>query len=224
MSTVSVVVLASGRGRTFQALLAHGRTGAPWEVSALVVDRPEAPAAELARAEGCPVHRVDPADPGPVLQALAPDLVLLAGYLRLVPAAVVRHFRGRMLNVHPSLLPAFGGKGMYGPRVHEAVLAAGVRVTGTTIHQVDERFDEGAIVAQWPVGVAPGDTATSLAARVQAVERRLYPRVVDHAVRALVAGRPVPPLSPARLPTDPSVQDLVPAPAGPSPNPTSEPS
>jgi phosphoribosylglycinamide formyltransferase 1 len=100
---------------------------------------------------------------------------VLAGYLRLVPAAIVRRWEGRMLNVHPALLPAFGGKGMYGRRIHEAVLAARSTVTGVTVHLVDEHFDEGPIVAQWPVPVHPGDTPESLAARVLAAEHRLYP-------------------------------------------------
>jgi folate-dependent phosphoribosylglycinamide formyltransferase PurN len=89
-----------------------------------------------------------------------------------------------MLNVHPALLPAFGGPGMYGMRVHEAVLAAGCRVSGATVHYVDERYDEGRIIAQWPVPVLPDDTAETLAARVLRVEHRLYPAVVDALVRA----------------------------------------
>jgi folate-dependent phosphoribosylglycinamide formyltransferase PurN len=89
-----------------------------------------------------------------------------------------------MLNVHPALLPAFGGPGMFGMRVHEAVLAAGCRVSGATVHYVDERYDEGRIIAQWPVPVLPDDTAETLAARVLRVEHRLYPAVVDALVRA----------------------------------------
>jgi folate-dependent phosphoribosylglycinamide formyltransferase PurN len=103
----------------------------------------------------------------------------------MVPPSVTRRFAGRMLNVHASLLPAFGGPGMYGRRVHEAVLAAGARVTGATVHFVDDRYDEGAIAAQWPVAVAEGDTAASLGARVLRVEHLLLPRAVE----ALAAGR-----------------------------------
>lgn len=208
------MILASGRGRTFQALLDHSRRRREWEVTGLLVDRPSAPVVALARESGCPVHVVDPTDPDPVLRQLGPDLVLLAGYLRLVPASVTRAWAGRMLNVHPSLLPAFGGAGMYGMRVHQAVLAAGVRITGATVHQVNERFDEGAIVAQWPVAVAPGDTAETLASRVQMVERRLYPGVVDHAARGLREGRPVPDLFANSSFPAPGEHDLIPAPAG----------
>lgn len=106
------------------------------------------------------------------------DLVVLGGYLRLIPGAVVRRYTGRMVNVHPALLPAFGGPGMYGLRVHRAVLAAGVRISGPTVHFVDEVYDNGAIIAQWPVPVAPNDTEDSLASRVLYAEHRLLPRVV----------------------------------------------
>jgi folate-dependent phosphoribosylglycinamide formyltransferase PurN len=106
-------------------------------------------------------------------------LLALAGYLRRIPDAVVRRYAGRMVNVHPALLPAFGGAGMYGKRIHEAVLAAGVRVTGVTVHFVDEEYDRGPIIAQWPVPVLAGDDASTLAARVLRVEHLLYPRVVN---------------------------------------------
>jgi folate-dependent phosphoribosylglycinamide formyltransferase PurN len=92
---------------------------------------------------------------------------------------VVRAFRGRMLNVHPALLPQFGGPGMYGAKVHAAVLAARAAVSGPTVHFVDEEYDRGAIIAQWPVPVVSGDTAETLAARVLAAEHELYPRCVS---------------------------------------------
>jgi folate-dependent phosphoribosylglycinamide formyltransferase PurN len=106
------------------------------------------------------------------------DIVVLAGFLKLVPEPVVRAYRGRILNIHPALLPAFGGNGMYGQRVHEAVIRSGVRISGATVHIVDEEYDHGAIVAQWPVPVLEGDDAESLAARILAVEHRLLPDVV----------------------------------------------
>lgn len=111
--------------------------------------------------------------------------VVLAGYMQLIPLDVVQAFPGRIVNVHPALLPAFGGKGMYGERVHAAVLASGARLSGPTVHFVDEAYDRGPIIAQWPVPVAPNDSIASLAARVLAVEHLLYPRVVQ----ALCAGR-----------------------------------
>lgn len=114
-----------------------------------------------------------------VLERHDVELVVLAGYLRRVPEAVVHRYAGRIVNVHPALLPSFGGPGMYGSRVHEAVLAAGVTVTGVSVHFIDEEYDRGTIIAQWPVPVLRGDDAGTLAARVLRVEHLLYPRVVD---------------------------------------------
>ena len=117
------------------------------------------------------------------------DLLVLAGYLKLVPAEVIDRYRGRILNVHPALLPAFGGLGMYGRRVHEAVLASGARQSGATVHLVDEVYDRGAILGQARVPVLPGDDPETLAARVLEAEHRLLPAAV---LAAAAAGRPVP--------------------------------
>jgi len=117
------------------------------------------------------------------------DLIVLAGYLKLVPPAVIAAYRDRIINIHPALLPSFGGPGMYGLRVHQAVLASGVKVSGCTVHLVDEEYDRGPILAQSRVPVLPGDTAETLAARVLEAEHRLLPAVVRAAAEA---GRPIP--------------------------------
>ena len=134
----------------------------------------------------------DPADADELLAALADaDLVVLAGYLKLLPARVVARFRQRAINIHPALLPAFGGPGMYGRRVHEAVLASGATESGATVHYVDEQFDRGPIIAQRTVPVLPDDSADSLAHRVLAVEHELLPQVVlDLANRIVKEGDP----------------------------------
>jgi folate-dependent phosphoribosylglycinamide formyltransferase PurN len=116
------------------------------------------------------------------------DLLVLAGYLRLVPSAVVAALRGRIINVHPALLPRYGGPGMHGSRVHDAVLAAGETTSGATVHLVDEVYDRGEILAQGRVMVPPGATAAELAAAVLEVEHRLLPAAV---VVAAQHGRPV---------------------------------
>jgi phosphoribosylglycinamide formyltransferase/phosphoribosylglycinamide formyltransferase-1 len=129
----------------------------------------------------------DPADAKEwlaLLNAGGIDLVVLAGYLKLVPAEVIAAYRGRIVNIHPALLPAFGGKGMFGARVHEAVLASGATESGATVHLVDEVYDHGSVLAQMRVPVLPGDTADRLAARVLEVEHRLLPAVVLAAARA----------------------------------------
>ena len=181
-----IAVLASGGGSNLGAILSHldslgeRRRG---EVALVASNRADAGALERARARGIPAEVLSAPGDGAALDALLRehgiDLVVLAGYLKLVPSAVTRRFRGRMLNVHPALLPAFGGPRMYGHRVHQAVLDAGARVSGPTVHFVDEEYDRGPIVAQWPVPVFDEDDADALAARVLRVEHLLYPRVVQ---------------------------------------------
>jgi formyltetrahydrofolate-dependent phosphoribosylglycinamide formyltransferase len=154
----------------------------------VVSNNPNAGALERARKAGVAWSVLqDPAD-GPaivrLLQSHDVSLIVLAGYLKLVPPDVVAAFEGRMINIHPALLPSFGGKGMYGHHVHEAVLASGATISGPTVHLVSEEYDKGQIVAQWPVPVFPGDTADTLAARVLAVEHQLLPAVVLAAGRA----------------------------------------
>ncbi len=179
-----VAVLASGHGSNLQALLdACATPGSAARVVLVISNREGAGALERAVECGVPTATIAPdgQDADRLLALLAEhrvELVVLAGYLKRVPQRVVAAYRGRMLNIHPALLPAFGGQGMYGRRVHEAVLASGARVTGATVHLVDEQYDHGAIVAQWPVPVRPDDTPDVLAARVLAVEHRLLPSVV----------------------------------------------
>jgi folate-dependent phosphoribosylglycinamide formyltransferase PurN len=134
----------------------------------------------------------NPDDPAELVTAVADaGLAVLAGYLRRVPAKAVAQYRHRMINIHPALLPAFGGPGMYGHRVHEQVLASGVTFSGATVHYVDEEFDHGPIIAQWPVPVRADDTPDALAARVLAVEHRLLPLVVTALARRGVPDTPV---------------------------------
>jgi len=124
-----------------------------------------------------------------VLEAAGADLVVLAGYVKKVPAEVVLSWRGRMLNIHPALLPRHGGAGMYGRRVHRAVLEAGDVRSGATVHLVTEEYDRGPVLGQASVPVLPDDSPDTLAARVLAVEHRLLPAAVLAAARA---GKPVP--------------------------------
>lgn len=191
-----LAVFASGSGTNFQAILEAIAAGhLPARVVLCVSDRSTSGALERARWQGIPTAILAPQDyPSPeafgkalleVLRAHAVELVVLAGYLKKIPDNVVDAYRNRMLNIHPSLLPAFGGPGMYGRRVHEAVLNYGVRWTGVTVHLVDEEYDHGPIVLQEPVPVLPDDTPETLAARVLEVEHRLYPE----AVRLFAEGR-----------------------------------
>jgi phosphoribosylglycinamide formyltransferase-1 len=104
---------------------------------------------------------------------------VLAGYLKRIPPKVISAYSGRIMNIHPALLPAFGGEGMYGARVHEAVIASGATESGATVHLVDNEYDRGPIVAQWRIRVNRTDTAESLAARVLNIEHVVYPRAVE---------------------------------------------
>lgn len=181
-------VFASGRGSNLESLF-ESLAGRP-EVAIVLVasDREEAQVLERAEKRGVPTAVVDPDDAPAILELLAAhevDWIVLAGYLRRVPPPVVAGFRGRILNVHPALLPKFGGEGMYGIRVHRAVLEAGEEVSGASVHIVDEEYDHGPVVAQRIVPVEPDDTPESLAARVLEVEHRLLPAVV----RAAAEGR-----------------------------------
>lgn len=187
-----VVVFASGGGSNFQALIDRfGRGADGVELVGLVASRPDAGAVRRAAAATIPVYVADGDDEalGHALGDLAPDLIVLAGYMRLIPPDIVRRWWGRIINVHPALLPAFGGKGMYGARVHRAVVESGARVTGVTVHFVDEAYDRGPIIAQWPVPVLEGDGPEDVAARVLGVEHRLLPRVVGSIARGEVTLR-----------------------------------
>jgi phosphoribosylglycinamide formyltransferase 1 len=188
-----VAVLASGGGTNLQALLDAFDRSPHARITRVISNDAGAGALERARRAGVPTTVLrDHTDGHELVQAVGDArLVVLAGYLKRVPADVVARFRWRVINIHPALLPGFGGHGMYGRRVHEAVLASGARISGATVHYVDEEFDRGPIIAQWPVPVRADDTPESLAARVLEIEHRLLPVVVEELARRGVPGEPV---------------------------------
>ncbi len=177
-------ILLSGSGTTYANLarqIAAGLIAA--EVAVVVSSRPGVGGLELAAANGHPSCVADSAEAvTAALRAAAVEHVAMCGWMRFWDPPA--DWQGRTVNVHPSLLPAFGGRGMYGRRVHTAVLAAGCKVSGCTVHLVSGDYDSGAILAQQTVPVRPDDDVLALEARVQAAERELYPRVVA----ALVSG------------------------------------
>lgn len=191
-----LAVFASGGGSNLQSILDAVERGAlPLTVALCLSNTAKAGALDRARRHSIPAVVLKPRAFETeeayvealmtVLDEHAVNFIALAGYLRKIPAAVVKAFRGRMLNIHPALLPAFGGHGLYGRRVHEAVLAYGARWSGATVHLVDEEYDTGPIVLQTPVPVEPGDTPETLAARVLRVEHQVYPE----ALRLFAEGR-----------------------------------
>ena len=181
-----LAVLASGRGSNLQAIIDHFDNLARERVAKVVLvasNRVDSPALLRAATASIDTASFNPNDDGSELLALLQkfriDLVVLAGYLKRIPPMVIGEYAGRIINIHPALLPAFGGEGMYGARVHEAVIASGATETGVTVHLVDDEYDRGPILAQWRVRVDKSDTAESLAARVLNVEHVVYPRVVE---------------------------------------------
>lgn len=189
-----IAVLASGGGSNLQAILDHLDSlgsDAPGKVVFVASDRPQAGAVGICRErkiEAVVLHEANDPTSGELAKHLASHkvgLVVLAGYLKLVPPAVVDAYVSRIINIHPSLLPAFGGQGMYGLRIHQAVINAHEKISGATVHYVTHEYDRGPILAQWPVPVLHDDDASKLAQRVLAVEHILYPRVIA----ALAAGQ-----------------------------------
>jgi formyltetrahydrofolate-dependent phosphoribosylglycinamide formyltransferase len=191
---LQVAVLLSGTGRTLENLLALRAAGElEIDIPVVISSRPGVRGLEVAEAAGIAAHVVNRREyptPGQmsarVRQLLAPhdiDLILLAGFLSQLE--ILPEWEGRMLNIHPSLLPLFGGQGLYGRRVHEAVLAAGVTETGCTVHLVNAEYDAGPIVLQRSIPVHDDDTPETLGARVFALECELYPE----AIRLFAAGK-----------------------------------
>jgi phosphoribosylglycinamide formyltransferase-1 len=193
---VQLAILASGGGSNLQAIVDHFADPDAAHVAAIALvasNRADAGALARARAAGIPVAVIaNPADGAALVRLLEEhgvECIALAGYLKLVPREVTARWRGRIVNVHPALLPKFGGAGMYGHRVHEAVIAAGEHESGATVHQVDDAYDRGPIIAREVVPVEPDDTPASLALRVLAAEHRLYPRTLDALARQLLTSR-----------------------------------
>jgi len=198
-----LAVLVSGRGSNLQALLDRfhgdplGRRLA--EVRLVLSDREGAPGLERAGKAGVETEVVAPGGfdaPEAFGERLietfgrhAIDYVVLAGFLRMIPASVIVAYRNRVINIHPALLPLFGGVGMYGRRVHAAVIESGMKVSGATVHFVDEKYDHGPIIAQETVSVRHGDTPELLADRVLEVEHALLPRVIGWIAEGRVSVR-----------------------------------
>ena len=186
-----IAILASGNGTNAENIIRYFRSRGTAEVSLVLTNRPTAYVLQRAASLGVPAFsftRDEWADGRPildVLQAHGVDFVVLAGFLARVPDNVLHAYPGRMVNIHPSLLPKFGGKGMYGDRVHQAVLEAGETESGITIHYTNEHYDEGAVICQYRCPVLPDDTPESLAQRVHTLEYEHYPRVVEELVQAL---------------------------------------
>ena len=189
MKPLQLGVFASGKGSNFSAILrAIDGGGLRADVRVVISNNADAGALETARSRGIPAEVVSSQDSGSrarfvdrligVLNRHGVDFIALAGYMKRIPPEVVAAFPGRICNIHPALLPSFGGKGMFGRHVHKAVLEHGCKVTGVTVHLVDEKYDCGPIVMQQCVSVLDDDSPDTLAARVLEVEHSLYPKAL----------------------------------------------
>jgi phosphoribosylglycinamide formyltransferase-1 len=189
MLRIGLLLSGRGRGTNLQAILDACASGyIPGQVALVLSTAASAPALARARAAGVPAKFVDPdgaGDPGALDRELAlrfgdagVGLLALTAYLRLLGPEMLRRYPMRMMNIHPSLLPAFGGRGFYGNRVHEAVLESGAKFSGATVHFVDDEYDHGPIILQAVVPILDDDLPLDLASRVLEQEHKIYPEAI----------------------------------------------
>lgn len=184
---VNLAIFASGSGSNAQNIIEHFNGGTVAAVKIVICNKPNAYVLERAARLGIPstvMAKEELAGPDPerlisLLQENSIGLVILAGYLLKIPQALTEMYRGRIINIHPALLPKFGGKGMYGMNVHKAVVEAGEKVSGITIHLVDEKYDNGTILFQAECPVAPEDTPEDVATKIHLLEQEHFPAVIE---------------------------------------------
>lgn len=192
----NIVVFASGSGTNFQAIIDACRNGdLPAQIVGLITDKEDAGAIDRASKVDIPVRCIRPAHYNDIndycmdlltqLREWSTDVITLAGYLKKIPSCVISEYPDRILNIHPSLLPKFGGKGFYGMRVHEAVIEANETESGCTVHIVTEEFDQGPILGQITVPVHKDDSPARLAKRILEKEHQLYPEVIRNHLKTL---------------------------------------
>ena len=179
-----LAILASGSGSNAEKIIVHFQNSEIAEIALVASNKADAFVLERARKFDVPTFSFSrkEMDAGVLLEKLQQeniDWVILAGFLLKIPVELTRAFPDRMVNIHPALLPKYGGKGMYGSFVHEAVKAAGEKETGITIHLVNENYDEGRIVFQASVPLTPDETPETIAEKVHALEHRHYPEVIE---------------------------------------------
>jgi phosphoribosylglycinamide formyltransferase 1 len=186
-----LAIFASGSGTNAEKIADHFADRPDIEISLILSNNPKAGVIDRARRLHIPVLLFDRTTfyeserVVEILQNQQIDLIVLAGFMWLIPAALVQAFPRRIVNIHPALLPQYGGKGMYGHHVHEAVVAAGEQESGITIHYVNERYDEGDIIFQASCVIDPTDTPDEVARKVQVLEHHYYPEIVEKVIRTI---------------------------------------
>lgn len=197
MNKWKLAVFSSHSGSNFQAIIdAIKNNELNAEIVCLVTNNSNAYCVERAKTNNIPYYHISSkTHPNEedyvnailtVLENHQVDLIILAGYMKIVPQKVIQKYKNRILNIHPALLPKFGGKGMYGINVHQAVLNAGEKITGATVHLVDEIYDNGRILSQMQVEVLPDDTPETLAQRVLEIEHKLYPKTIQEIIEGKI--------------------------------------
>jgi phosphoribosylglycinamide formyltransferase-1 len=179
-----LILFASGSGSNVQAIIDYFVANGKAKAALIICNNPEAGVLKIAARHQVPVQLIDRKsfkEPAFVamLKSYKPSLIVLAGFLWKVPDAVVEAFPDRIINIHPALLPKYGGKGMYGHHVHHAVVAAGEKESGITIHFINEHYDEGAAILQARCPLLPEDTPEMLAAKIQKLEHYFFPRTIE---------------------------------------------
>lgn len=185
-----IAIFASGKGSNAAALCSYFKNHPRYQVGLILCDKQEAGVYDVARSFRIPPICISGSySNGATLKAILQmhniHFVLLAGYLRLLPAEVIEAYPRKILNIHPALLPQFGGKGMYGKHVHKAVINAGAAESGFTIHQVNSKYDEGEIIFQEKIQISPGTDPDALHALINALELKHYPEVAESYFDAL---------------------------------------
>lgn len=185
-----MVIFASGSGTNMERIAAVFASDPEIEIALVLCNRPGAGVIARAAKAGIQVRMIDRAsfyetdELTQELLSLKTDLIVLAGFLWLVPQHLLSAFPGRIINIHPALLPKFGGKGMYGEKVHEAVVSAGEKVSGITIHFVNEHYDSGDIIFQKAFELHPDETPSSLAQRIHSLEYEHFPKVIEQLLKS----------------------------------------
>lgn len=191
---IKVAVFVSGRGSNLEAILNSPKLKKVAIVKAVISDKAECLAIEIAKKNSIDTYNVGKqenfihySDLAEFLKLLDIGLIVLAGFLKMIPETVIKNFNNRIINIHPALLPSFGGKGMYGMNVHKAVYNSGAKVSGATVHFINEAYDEGKIIAQKKVNISDVKFPEQIAERVLKIEHELLPFVIEKFARSQIA-------------------------------------
>lgn len=185
MNMINLAVFASGGGTNCENIIRYFKGSDKVHVALVVANKAGIPALEKAERLGVPTHVLSKADLNredvalPLMKEYSIDFIVLAGFLLVIPDFLIREYDRRIINLHPALLPKFGGMGMYGHRVHEAVKAAGETETGMTVHWVSGKVDGGEIIAQFRTPISPDDTPDDIAAKEHVLEMEHFPQVIE---------------------------------------------